>query len=89
MKWFIVVVMTQQLNASSPETPLWIPYVNFENKETCQLYARDNQLTLFQAAIAQYKGEILPTMLSCVNEDILRQINQADVSKVEKNEKDI
>ena len=44
---------------------------------------------LFQRAIAQYKGEILPTMLSCVNEDILKQINEADISKVDKNEKDI
>ncbi len=89
MKWFIVVVMTQQLNASSPETPLWIPYVHFENKESCQVYARNNQLMLFQRAIAQYKGEILPTMLSCVNQDILKQINEADISKVDKNEKDI
>ena len=45
MKWFIVVVMTTQLNAvGKEETPLWIPYLEFGNYEECMTFARNNQM---------------------------------------------
>ena len=88
MKWFIVVVMTTQLNSGKPETPLWIPYLEFGNYEECMTFARNNQIRLFQKSTLAYKGSILPTKLNCVNEDIMREISQM-YGKTNKNEKNI
>ena len=77
MKWFIVVVMTTQLNAvGKEETPLWIPYLQFGNYEECMTFARNNQIRLFQKSTLAYKGSILPTKLNCVNEDTMKEIGQ-------------
>ena len=43
MKWFIIVVMTQQLNAGKPDLPLYIPFMEFADKENCMTFARNNQ----------------------------------------------
>tara|TARA_R100001509_G_C4804547_1_gene194270 strand:- start:475 stop:738 length:264 start_codon:yes stop_codon:yes gene_type:complete len=77
MKWFIIIVMTTQLNAvGKEETPLWIPYLQFSEYEECMTFARNNQINLFRKSVQAYKGEILPTKLNCVNEDIMREIGQ-------------
>ncbi len=77
MKWFIIVVMTTQLNAvGKEETPLWIPYLQFGNYEECMTFARNNQIRLFQKSTLAYKGSILPTKLNCVNEDTMKEIGQ-------------
>ena len=61
-----------------------------DKEESCQVYARNNQLRLFNKSIAcSIIGGILPTMLSCVNQDIMKQVNELDICKVDKNEKDI
>ncbi len=91
MKWFIIVIMTQQLNSvGQPETPLYIPFMEFANKEKCMTFARNNQLRLFSKSIQAYKDSgILPTRLNCINEDIMKQVGQLTSDKVDKNEKDI
>ena len=77
MKWFIVIVMTTQLNAvGKEETPLWIPYLEFGNYEEFMTFARNNQIRLFQRSAQAYQGSILPTKMNCINEDIMREIGQ-------------
>ena len=89
MKWFIVVVMTTQLNAvGKEETPLWIPYLQFGNYEECMTFARNNQIRLFSKSASAYNNKALPTMMNCVNEDIMSEISQM-YGKTNKNEKDI
>ena len=51
MKWFIIVLMTTQLNSGNPETPLWIPYLQFDAYEECMTYARNNQILLFRKSV--------------------------------------
>ena len=77
MKWFIIVVMTTQLNAvGKEETPLWIPYLQFNEYEECMTFARNNQIRLFRKSDQAYQGTILPTKLNCVNEEIMKEIGQ-------------
>ena len=77
MKWFIIVVMTTQLNAvGKEETPLWIPYLQFNEYEECMTFARNNQIKLFRKSAQAYQGTILPTKLNCVNEEIMKEIGQ-------------
>ena len=46
MKWFIVVVMMSQTNLSGiEETPLFIGYQDFPDRETCMAHALENQHT--------------------------------------------
>ena len=86
MKWFIVIVMTTQLNAvGKEETPLWIPYLEFGNYEECMTFARNNQIRLFQKSTQAYQGSILPTRMNCVNEDIMKEIGQTYGGIDEKN----
>ena len=90
MNWFIIVIMTQQLNAfGKPEMPLWIPEMVFEGKEECMTFARNNQLRLFRKSTEAYGGSILPTRLNCVNEDIMVQIGQLKSEEGKKNEENI
>ena len=90
MKWFIIIVMTTQLNGvGKEETPLWIPYLEFGNYEECMTFARNNQLRLFRKSTEAYGGSILPTRLNCVNEDIMVQIGQLKSEEGKKNEEDI
>ncbi len=77
MKWFIIVVMAQQLNSAGiEETPLYIPYKVFDNRQACMEFATHNSDALFMKAYQQYQGEISPKMLNCVTEDILKSIGQ-------------
>lgn len=77
MKWFIIVVMTTQLNAvGKEETPLWIPYLQFNEYEECMTFARNNQIRLFRKSAQAYQGTILPTKLNCVNEEIMKELGQ-------------
>ena len=77
MKWFIIVVMTTQLNAvGKEETPLWIPYLQFNECEECMTFARNNQIRLFRKSAQAYQGTILPTKLNCVNEEIMKELGQ-------------
>ena len=86
MKWFIIVVMTTQLNAvGKEETPLWIPYLEFGAYEECMTYARNNQILLFRKSTLAYEGIILPTKLNCVDQETMQSIGQT-VGK-NKNEK--
>ena len=86
MKWFIIIVMTTQLNAvGKEETPLWIPYLEFGNYEECMTFARNNQIRLFQRSTQAYQGSILPTRMNCVNEDIMKEIGQTYGGIDEKN----
>ena len=86
MKWFIVIVMTTQLNAvGKEETPLCIPYLEFGNYEECMTFARNNQIRLFQRSTQAYQGSILPTRMNCVNEDIMKEIGQTYGGIDEKN----
>ncbi len=86
MKWFIIVVMTTQLNAvGKEETPLWIPYLEFGAYEECMTYARNNQILLFRKSTLAYEGVILPTKLNCVDQETMQSIGQT-VGK-NKNEK--
>ncbi len=74
MKWFIIVVMTTQLNSGKPETPLWIPELLFDNQEECMTFARNNQIRIFNKAAIAYERKVLPTKLNCINEDMMNQI---------------
>ena len=84
--------MTQQLNAGKPDLPLYIPFMEFADKENCMTFARNNQLRLFSKAIEAYKDSgILPTTISCVNEDIMKQVGEigSNLDKENANEEDI
>ena len=86
MKWFIVIVMTTQLNAvGKEETPLWIPYLEFGNYEECMTFARNNQIRLFSKSASAYNNKVLPTMMNCVNQDIMEEIGQTYGGIDEKN----
>jgi len=88
MKWFIIVVMTTQLNAvGKQETPLWIPYLEFGAYEECMTYARNNQIMLFRKSTLAYEGVILPTKLNCVDQKTMKEISI--VTEGEGNEKNI
>ena len=77
MKWFIVVVMMSQTNLSGiEETPLFIGYQDFPDRETCMAHAIENQHTYFAKAISVYEDKLRPNMLNCINEDIVKQISQ-------------
>ena len=45
---------------SPQETPLWIPYMDFDSKEECVKYAQDNQNGLFMKAFQEYNMKIPP-----------------------------
>jgi|TARA_B100001094_G_C17969943_1_gene689807 hypothetical protein len=80
--------MTQQLNSAGiEETPLYIPFKAFDNKQSCMEFATHNSDTLFMKAWKEYKGQISPKMLNCVTEDIIESIGQTVGKK--KNETDI
>ena len=86
MKWFIVIVMSAQLNSAGlEETPLFIPFKTFETKDSCMDYATHNSDALFMKAWQEYEGKIQPKLLNCVTEDILKSIGQTVRKK--KNEK--
>jgi len=88
MKWFIIVVMTAQLSAGGKdETPLWIPELVFESQEECMTFARNNQIRLFSKSASAYNNKVLPTMMNCVNQDIMEEIGQLYGKK--QNEKNI
>ena len=72
MKWFIVVAMLYQ--HSPQETPLWIPYINFNSKEECVKYAQENQNGLFMKAFQEYNMKIPPKQMSCVDETTMEKI---------------
>ena len=77
MKWFIVVVMMSQTNLSGvEETPLFIGFKDFPDKETWMAHAVENQHTYFAKAISEYGNKLRPNMLNCINEDIVKQISQ-------------
>tara|TARA_B100000214_G_C23860058_1_gene577613 strand:+ start:229 stop:474 length:246 start_codon:yes stop_codon:yes gene_type:complete len=59
---------------SPQETPLWIPYMDFDSKEQCVKYAQDNQNGLFMKAFQEYQMKIPPKQISCVNETTMKQI---------------
>ena len=77
MKWFIIVVMTAQLSAGGKdETPLWIPEMVFNTKEECMTFARNNQIRLFSKSASAYDNKILPTMLNCVDQNVMEEFMQ-------------
>ena len=76
MKWFIVVVMTTQLNVSEPETPLWIPELVFDAEEDCMTFARNNQIKLFRKSVEAYEGSILPTGLKCIDQNLMNELGK-------------
>ena len=82
--------MTTQLNSvGKEETPLWIPYLQFTSYEECMTFARNNQIRLFSKSAGAYNNKALPTMMNCVNEDIMVQIGQLKSKEDKKNEEDI
>ena len=90
MKWFIIIIMTQQLNSvGQPETPLYIPFMEFADREQCMTFARNNQLILFNKSIQAYDRKVLPTKINCINEDIMKQVGQLTSGEGKKNEEDI
>ena len=77
MKWFIIVVMTAQLSAGGKdETPLWIPEMVFNSKQECMTFARNNQIRLFSKSASAYDNKILPTMLNCVDQNVMKEFMQ-------------
>jgi len=77
MKWFIVVVMMSQTNLSGKEeTPLFIGYQDFPDRETCMAHAIENKNNYFAKAISEYGNKLRPNVLNCINEDIVKQISK-------------
>ena len=69
--------MTQQLNSvGQPETPLYIPFMEFADKENCMTFARNNQLKLFGKSIEAYEGSILPTNLKCIDQNLVNELGK-------------
>ena len=68
--------MMSQTNLSGiEETPLFIGYQDFPDRETCMAHAIENQHTYFAKAISEYGNKLRPNMLNCINEDIVKQIS--------------
>ena len=82
MKWFIIVVMMWQ-PVGKPETPLYIPFMEFADKEQCMTFARNNQLRLFNKS-----HDCFTYKINFVNEDIMKQVGQL-IWRGRKNEDDI
>lgn len=74
---------------SPQETPLWIPYMDFDSKEECVKYAQDNQNGLFMKAFQEYNMKIPPKQMSCVNETTMKQIQMMMKTNEGKNEEKI
>ena len=90
MKWFIIIIMTQQLNSvGQPETPLYIPFMEFTDREQCMTFARNNQIKLFNKSIQAYDKKVLPTKINCINEDMMKQVGQLTNQRGKNNEEDI
>lgn len=88
MKWFIIVVMTTQLNSGGePETPLFIPFLEFGSKEQCVSYVQDNKDVLFYKSYEKYNKTIIPKMINCVDKDIMQTLS--NIIKGKENEMDI
>ena len=68
--------MTQQLNAGKPDLPLYIPFMEFADKENCMTFARNNQLKLFGKSIEAYEGSILPTNLKCIDQNLVNELGK-------------
>ena len=76
MKWFIVIIMTTQLNVGQPETPLWIPEIAFDAEEECNTFARNNQIRLFRKSIESYQGTLLPTGMKCIDQNLMNELGE-------------
>ena len=48
-------------SVGQPETPLYIPFMEFADREQCMTFARNNQLMLFNKSIDAYDRKVLPT----------------------------
>ena len=72
MKWFIIITMLYQY--SPEETPLWIPYIDFNSREECVKYVQENQNGLFMKAFQQYEMKMPPKFISCVNKTTMEEI---------------
>tara|TARA_B100001063_G_C16481581_1_gene412870 strand:+ start:54 stop:302 length:249 start_codon:yes stop_codon:yes gene_type:complete len=82
--------MTQQLNSvGQPETPLYIPFMEFTDREQCMTFARNNQIKLFNKSIQAYDKKVLPTKINCINEDMMKQVGQLTNQRGKNNEEDI
>ena len=69
--------MMSQTNLSGiEETPLFIGYQDFQDRETCMAHALDNQHTYFAKAISVYENKLRQSMLNCINEDTVKQISK-------------
>jgi len=69
------------------ETPLFIGFKDFPDRETCMVHAVENQHRYFAKAISEYDNKLRPSMLNCISEDIIKQISE-EARKVQ-NEKSI
>ena len=88
MKWFIVVVMMSHTNLSGvEETPLFIGFKEFDDRQSCMSHAFKNQHTYFAKAISEYGNKLPPKLLNCVDGETLKKI--AKESEVLLNEKGV
>ena len=88
MKWFVIVVMTTQLNSGGElETPLFIPYLEFDSKEQCVSYVQDNKDILFYKSFEKYGKTIPPKMINCIDKDAMKKLS--NIVEGKKNETDI
>ena len=72
MKWFIVVVMI--VSPNSLDTPLWIPYISFDNQQKCFSYVQEHHQSIYAGAVKQYENLLMPNSIYCVEKDKLKNI---------------
>ena len=88
MKWFIVVVMMSHTNLSGvEETPLFIGFKDFPDRATCMAHAVEYKHLYFAKAISEYDNKLRPSLLNCINEDVIKQLSEE--SRKMQNEKNI
>tara|TARA_A100001011_G_C13855928_1_gene652886 strand:- start:289 stop:528 length:240 start_codon:yes stop_codon:yes gene_type:complete len=79
--------MSQTNLSGVEETPLFIGFKDFPDRETCMTHAVENKHNYFAKAISEYGNKLRPNVLNCISEKIVQQIGK-EVGKIQ-NEKSI
>jgi len=74
--WLIVVLMSimPSNQPNLPNTPAYIPYIQFETKKKCHEFVVENQQQLFFQAVKTYQGLFPPDRIICIDKDMFQKL---------------
>ena len=70
--WLIVVLMA--LPSPQPNTPAYVPYVQFDSLQQCKEFVVQNQHLLYAESIKRYEGYYMPERAVCVDDELFRKM---------------